>query len=63
MVLGDSFLISFQESPGDVFEPVRERLRRARGRIRKAGSDYLAWLVMIFIAGVMIVFFKRKRWW
>jgi magnesium transporter len=41
LVLGSSWLISFQEKPGDVFDPVRERIRTARGRVRRAGADYL----------------------
>jgi magnesium transporter len=45
IVLGQSFVISFQESEGDVFEPVRSRLRNGRGRIRKMGSDYLAYAI------------------
>jgi magnesium transporter len=40
-VLGGTYLITFQDKPGDVFEPVRNRLRQARGRIRKMGADYL----------------------
>jgi len=40
-VLGPSFVISFQENEGDVFDPLRERLRKAKGRIRKLGPDYL----------------------
>jgi len=35
--------ISFQERQGDVFDQVRERLRNGKGRIRKKGSDYLAY--------------------
>ena len=30
MVLGDKFLLTFQEQPGDVFEPVRERIRKQK---------------------------------
>ncbi len=45
-VLGPSFVISFQEIEGDVFEPVRNRLRSGRGRIRKMGPDYLAYALM-----------------
>ncbi|UCC11327.1 MAG: magnesium/cobalt transporter CorA [candidate division WOR-3 bacterium] len=41
LVLGDNFVISFQERVGDVFEAVRDRIRQGKGRIRKAGSDYL----------------------
>lgn len=40
-VLGAGWLLSLQERPGDVFEPVRQRLRTATGRIRARGADYL----------------------
>jgi magnesium transporter len=42
-ILGPHYLISFQETEGDVFNFVRERIRKAKGRIRKSGSDYLAY--------------------
>jgi magnesium transporter len=45
-VLGGSYLLSFQEDPGDVFEPVRNRLREGRGRIRTAGTDYLTYALL-----------------
>ncbi|ADN02277.1 magnesium/cobalt transporter CorA [Spirochaeta thermophila] len=41
MVLKDHILVTFQERKGDVFEPVRDRLRRNRGIIRTHGTDYL----------------------
>lgn len=46
MVVGRNFVISFQESIGDVFEPIRDRLRNSKGRIRKMGSDYLAYALL-----------------
>jgi len=46
MVLGETFLLTFQEQPGDVFEPVRERIRKQKGRIRKVGIDYLAYALL-----------------
>jgi magnesium transporter len=46
LVLGSNFVISFQESAGDVFEPVRERIRKGKGRIRKMSSDYLAYALV-----------------
>ncbi len=46
MVLGHHFLISFQEAEGDVFDAVRERIRKGRGRIRRSGSDYLAYALI-----------------
>jgi len=46
MVLGPSWVLTFQERAGDFFEPVRERLRTAYGRIRHRGADYLAYALM-----------------
>ncbi len=46
LVLGKHFLISFQEVEGDVFESVRERIRKGRGRIRNSGCSYLAYALI-----------------
>ncbi|MFP4228382.1 MAG: magnesium/cobalt transporter CorA [Salinivenus sp.] len=46
LVVGPGYLISFQETPGDVFDPVRNRLRAGRGRIRGGGPDYLAYALL-----------------
>lgn len=43
LILGSNFVISFQESVGDVFEQVRDRIRNSKGRIRKMGPDYLVY--------------------
>ena len=45
-ICGPNFLISFREQVGDIFENVRDRIRRKKGRIRKAGADYLAYALM-----------------
>lgn len=45
-VLGKNFVLSFQESEGDVFEEVRNRIRLAKGRIRTLGSDYLLYTLI-----------------
>jgi len=39
-------VLTFQEVPGDAFEPVRERLRRGSGRVRSRGSDYLTYALI-----------------
>lgn len=44
--LGRSFVLTFQERPGDCFDLVRERIRKAGGRIRSAGPDYLAYALL-----------------
>ncbi len=46
LILGSNYVISFQESEGDVFNPVRERIRSGKGRIRRMGSDYLAYALV-----------------
>jgi magnesium transporter len=43
LVLSSKYVLSFQEDEGDVFDPIRERIRTDRGRIRKMGVDYLAY--------------------
>jgi len=46
LVVGDNFVISFQETAGDAFDPIRERLRKGKGRIRKSGCGYLAYTLI-----------------
>ncbi|MDO9514445.1 MAG: magnesium/cobalt transporter CorA [Elusimicrobiota bacterium] len=46
LVLGANFVISFQEKKGDVFNAIRERIRQNKGRIRRAGPDYLAYSLL-----------------
>ena len=46
LILGPNFVISFQEREGDVFNPVRVRIKNAKGRIRKMGCDYLAYALI-----------------
>jgi len=40
------WVITLQEFPGDPFDPVRERIRKGKGRIRKMGADYLAYALI-----------------
>jgi len=42
LVLGPNYVVSIQEEAGDPFEPVRNRIRNAAGRLRRSGADYLA---------------------
>lgn len=45
--LGPNFLITIQEEElRDVFDPVRTRIKNARGFIRKAKNDYLAYALL-----------------
>jgi len=45
--LGKNFVVTFQEGrPGDVFDSIRERIRKKHGRIRDSGVDYLAYALL-----------------
>jgi magnesium transporter len=45
LIVGDNYVLSFQERPGDVFDGIRERLRGGR-RIRHMAADYLAYTLI-----------------
>jgi len=46
LIIGRSFVISLQEKEEDIFEPLRGRLRKGKGRIRTMGADYLAYAIL-----------------
>jgi magnesium transporter len=46
IVLGPGWVVSFQEKPGDVFDPVRERIRSPQMRIRRMRADFLAYALI-----------------
>ncbi|TRO51783.1 magnesium/cobalt transporter CorA [Candidatus Bathyarchaeota archaeon] len=46
LILGSNWVTSFQETEGDVFDPIRERLRTDKGRIRQMGADYLLYALI-----------------
>ena len=46
LIVGPQFVITFQEKVGDVFNPVRNRIRSGKGRLRKRDSDYLAYVLI-----------------
>jgi len=46
LILGQHFVLTLQEQPGDVFNPVRERIRQNKRRIRLNDNDYLAYALL-----------------
>lgn len=46
LILTKRVLISFQEGPSAIFDPVLLRLRQGKGRLRQQGPDYLAWALL-----------------
>jgi len=60
IILMENIVITFQEADGrDAFEPVRQRIRQSKGRIRKLGSDYLAYALIDSV--VDFYFFVLER--
>jgi magnesium transporter len=48
-LLKDHLLISFQEKPGDVFDPIRDRIKNEESQLRRKGADYLLFLLLDII--------------
>lgn len=46
IVLGHGFVLTFQEKPTGTFAPLRDRLKNAKGQIRKQGADYLVYSLL-----------------
>lgn len=46
LFLGSNYVLTFQEQEGDCLDPVRERIRKSSGRVRKVGADYLAYALL-----------------
>jgi magnesium transporter len=59
LVFGKNFVLSFQERPGDTFDPVRERIRKGKGRIRKMGPDYLAYALLDAVVDDYFIVLER----
>lgn len=56
IILTADTVITFQESAGDSFDPIRRRIEANLGRIRKMGPDYLAYgLVDSIVDGYFLV--------
>jgi magnesium transporter len=45
LVLGPGWVVTFQERPGDVFDPVRARIRTG-ARVRQMGADFLTYALL-----------------
>jgi magnesium transporter len=50
IVLGENFVITFQEDPArDVFNPIRDKLRMQNSKLRQRGADYLCYAMLDMI--------------
>jgi len=59
LVLGPNYVLSFQERGGDEFDPIRDRIHTIKGRVRKAGADYLAYALIDLIVDYYFVVLER----
>ena len=59
IIWGTNFLLTFQERAGDVFDPIRDRIRQKKGRIRRSGPDYLAYALLDIIVDNYMVLIER----
>lgn len=59
LIIKENILISFQERVGDVFEPVRNRIRKNRKLIRSSGPDYLAFAMIDIVIDNYIYILSR----
>jgi len=46
MVLGSTYLFTFQERPGDCFDAIRHRIRSAQSKVRRSPPCFLMYMVM-----------------
>lgn len=46
VIVGQNFVISFQEIETNIFNPLIERIRTEKGHIRRLGADYLAYSLL-----------------
>lgn len=46
IILGQNYVLSFQEKTNPIFDAVKDRLRRGKGRLRRSGADYLAYALI-----------------
>ena len=58
-VVRPGYVLSFQEVEGDVFDAVRDRIRRGVGRIRTEGADYLLYALLDLVVDHLFVTLER----
>jgi magnesium transporter len=59
LIVMSSLVILFQEQAGDAFDPIRQRIRDGRGRIRKSNADYLTYTLLDAIVDSYFLILER----
>jgi magnesium transporter len=50
LILGENFVLTLQEQLGELFDPLRERIRNTKKRVRFLDADYVAYSILDTIA-------------
>ncbi|MFW9957886.1 MAG: magnesium/cobalt transporter CorA [Candidatus Odinarchaeota archaeon] len=56
IILGQSFILTFQESADELFKSIITRLQQSRGNLRNSGPDYLAYTILDVIVDQYFIF-------
>lgn len=59
IILTENFVLSFQENVGDIFDTVRDDLRKSRGRLRRERADFLAYTLLDTIVDKYFVLMEQ----
>lgn len=59
LILKPNLIISFKETEGDIFDAVKQRIKNGKGKMRKSGSDYLAYSLIDAIVDNYFVILER----
>jgi magnesium transporter len=59
LVLGNDYCLTFQEQIGDIFNPIRDRLKNNKGRLRKQGVDYLVYSLVDSVVDNYFIILER----
>lgn len=46
IIIGPDYVLTFQETEEDIFDPIRRRFKNQKSRLRSSGADYLAFSLM-----------------
>lgn len=46
MIMGKDYVVTFQEAENDLFNDLRERIEKSKGRVRRVGADYLMFAIL-----------------
>ncbi len=59
IIFGSHWVISFQERKGDIFEPIRERIRQNSSVVRRKGADFLVYRLIDVVVDHYFLIMER----